>query len=362
MRITFLLIDANLAGGVRVVATHAAGLRERGHDVTVVARKPSRPTLRVRLRRWLRGQRLHDTAGDATYLRDLGLPLHELPADRVPGAADLPDADAIVATWWETAEWIAPLGRAKGAKVYFLQGYEAGLEGQPAERVLATLRQPFHKIAVSRWLAEEIERAAGQRPAVVPNSVDTERICAPARDKQARPTAGFLYASTHNRGCDVVLAALAGLRERVPDLRVVAFGTEPGQELPDWVEYAQQPAQARIPAIYAACDVWLWGSRGEGFGLPLLEALACSTPVVATRAGAAPELLERGGGSVVPVDDVAAMTTEVARVLELDAGEWRELSEVARAIARGYTWSDATGRFEAELMQAVESSPATAAE
>ncbi|MEG4213288.1 hypothetical protein [Microcoleus sp. S13_B4] len=38
---------------------------------------------------------------------------------------DVPDADIIMATWWETAEWVAKLSPSKGTKVYFLQHYEA---------------------------------------------------------------------------------------------------------------------------------------------------------------------------------------------------------------------------------------------
>jgi glycosyltransferase involved in cell wall biosynthesis len=46
--------------------------------------------------------------------------------------------------------------------------------------------------------------------------------------------------------------------------------------------------------VYADCDVWLFASFSEGFGLPIIEAMACRCPVVATRAGCAPDVIKEG--------------------------------------------------------------------
>ena len=66
--------------------------------------------------------------------------------------------------------------------------------------------------------------------------------------------------------------------------------------LPRDTEFHLRPPQDRIRDIYSKCDAWLFGSRSEGFGLPILEAMACRTPVIGTPAGAAPELLGDGRG------------------------------------------------------------------
>ncbi|MGC8714943.1 MAG: glycosyltransferase [Leptodesmis sp.] len=47
---------------------------------------------------------------------------------------------------------------------------------------------------------------------------------------------------------------------------------------------------------YSACDAWLFPSRYEAVGLPILEAMACRTPVIGTPAGIAPEMLSDGAG------------------------------------------------------------------
>jgi glycosyltransferase involved in cell wall biosynthesis len=69
-------------------------------------------------------------------------------------------------------------------------------------------------------------------------------------------------------------------------------------------EYFHRPAQNELRSHYAACDAWLFGSRLECFGLPMLEAMACRTPVIAVPVGAAPDLLATGAGELVPAESL----------------------------------------------------------
>jgi glycosyltransferase involved in cell wall biosynthesis len=106
--------------------------------------------------------------------------------------------------------------------------------------------------------------------------------------------------------------------------------------------------------IYARCDAWLFGSRMEGFGLPILEAMACRTPVIATPAGAAPELLSGGGGVLVPAEDPRAMARAILRVCSLSPLRWRRLSDAALTTAASYSWEGAAERFEKALEHALQ--------
>jgi glycosyltransferase involved in cell wall biosynthesis len=114
-----------------------------------------------------------------------------------------------------------------------------------------------------------------------------------------------------------------------------------------------RPAQDQIKNIYGKCDVWLVGSRSEGFGLPILEAMACRTPVISTPTGAAPELTAPGGGVLVPMDDPSAMAKEIQRIVQLPDEQWRAMSDIAHQTATKYTWEDATTLFEAALERAI---------
>jgi glycosyltransferase involved in cell wall biosynthesis len=105
--------------------------------------------------------------------------------------------------------------------------------------------------------------------------------------------------------------------------------------------------------------VWLWSSRSEGFGLPILEAMACRTPVIATPAGAAPELLSGGGGFLVKPEDPEDMARAIERVSRMKDPQWLPLSEAAYRTATKFTWDQATDLFEAALITAHQN-PASA--
>jgi glycosyltransferase involved in cell wall biosynthesis len=355
VKITFVAPDVSrVAGGMRVIAEHAARLRRRGHEVVVVA--SGRRSWGSRILDLLRGRRTSDKG----FFQTADVELRLLDRFRPVRDADVPDADVVIATWWRTAEGVLSLSPRKGAKALFIQGYE--LEpGQTDPALDATWRMPLRKIVVARWLQKLAAARFEDRDAIlVPNGVDAAHFHAPARARRSTPTAGLVYWRIPLKGTDISLEAVRRARRELPDLRLVAFGVDreaPELRLPSGTVFHREPTQASLPGIYASADTWLWGSRQEGFGLPLLEAMACRTPVVASAAGAAPEILERSGGVVVPTGDPGAMADALVRLLRMPERSWSELSESAREVASSWTWERASGLFEEALKRVREESP-----
>jgi glycosyltransferase involved in cell wall biosynthesis len=349
---------ADLSGGFRVIATYAQRLKQRGHDVVVVSRPGRKVGLRDKLRAMTRGKPLPvDPQRAPTHMEWTGVPHRLLESYRPVTAEDVPDADIALATWWESAEWVEALPIAKGAKVHFIQDYEIWGGPETVERVDATCRLPLPKITPAKWVKELLENRFGQTDVtLVPNAVDLQKFTAPPRGKQPEPTVGFMYTPFLNKGSDVSIKACEIARKRLPNLKIVTFGSvAPTEQLPlpsDAVFHHKVPDE-RLKTIYSACDVWLFGTRKEGFGLPILEAMACRTPVIGTPAGAAPELLNQGGGILVPMEDAQAMADAIVRVATLSESAWKEMSDNAHATANRYTWEDATDRFESVLTRVV---------
>jgi glycosyltransferase involved in cell wall biosynthesis len=358
MRITFVTPAPSLSGGYRTVAIHADQLRRRGHEVQIVARRFPRPSARTRLRAIVKeGRWLKRSKPNTTYLDEVQISPYYIASNHLLTDRDLPDADAVIATWWETAEWIAGLSPSKGAKAYLIQDHEI-FPYLPVERVVATWRLPFHKIVVSRWLADVARDEYGETDvSVVPNGVDSQRFSAPRRRKSQVPTVGMLYTKTERKSCGVGLRAFATARQRIPQLRLIAFSADnpvPELPLPPGTEFHVRPDQAELPGLYARCDAWLFTSRTEGFGLPILEAMACRTPVIGTPAGAAPELLAGGGGLLVPPENPLGMAGAIEQVLSMSESDWIDLSDRARTTAERYTWDQASELFETALHTAID--------
>ena len=363
MRITFCLKTANHSGGNKVVAQYAERLARRGHEVTVVIGPELLPRLRRRLRETVRA--LLARRARPLYERFPASPLDNLPGVRVHRVdearpfvnGDFPNADVVVATWWETAEWVAKLSPPKGAKAYFIQGLESTIDGMPEARVEATLSLPLHPITIADFLVQHLTEKHGARDvSYVPNAIDLEHFDAPSRGKQKTPTVACIYTGDLRiKGFDLTLAALREVHRQMPDLCVVCFGNNapPQGLLPSYFSFTQRPPQRVIPSLYASADVFAHGSRIEGFGLPILEAMACRTPVVSTPSGAAPELLAEGRGLVLDALDPMEMAEAILAVLRASEDAWRERSERVHTYAHGYSLDAATARFEASLQALV---------
>ncbi len=100
--------------------------------------------------------------------------------------------------------------------------------------------------------------------------------------------------------------------------------------------------QPRIVDYLSASDVLLLPSEQESFGLAALEALACEVPVIASRVGGIPEVVDDGEtGCLAGVGDLDKMSTDAARLLS-DEATRREMGRRARA--------SAVGRYSTDLV------------
>jgi len=85
-----------------------------------------------------------------------------------------------------------------------------------------------------------------------------------------------------------------------------------------WARYLGFVDEASLPALYAGARVFLYPSRYEGFGLPVLEAMAAGTPVICSNAASLPEVAGVDGAVLIAVDDAEALYEALMRALEDD--------------------------------------------
>ncbi len=126
------------------------------------------------------------------------------------------------------------------------------------------------------------------------------------------------------KGVDIFLGAVARIANRFPDAHFVVAGDGPDRELLE-AQIASLGLQGRaellgpqtdMPAIYASLDVLVSASRQEGLPMALLEGMASGLPLIATRAGAVPEIVVEGEtGLLVNVNDPVALADAIERVL-----------------------------------------------
>ena len=356
MKICFVLPKVSPSGGIKVALIYAKKLSEMGHMVTVVSAKEKPLSFRQIVRsilnfEWPRVRAavsLEGWSGNHLILNE-----HEIAEGRV-----FPNSDVVIATWWETAEWVERLPPCKGTKVYFIQGHEV-FDFLPTERVIATYKLPFHRIVISNWLMRTLQDSYGiGKLDLVPNSYDQTQFFATARSKSAIPTIGFLYSQTGLKGSDVAIAAILMLQVVYPNIHVISFGTRsPRSDGPivGNFEFHLLPKQDEIRTLYSRCDVWLTGSRSEGFNLTALEAMACRTPLVSTRTGwPCDSIVDGENGYLVEVDDVESLASAVEKILLMPDCEWQKMSLEAFKTASFGSWDISAKAFESSLLKCLE--------
>ncbi|WP_019144363.1 glycosyltransferase family 4 protein [Aeromicrobium massiliense] len=186
---------------------------------------------------------------------------------------------------------------------------------------------------------------------VVPLGVDTD-LFAPPLDGVRVPGRIVAVASADKplKGVRHLLEAVAKLRTERDDVHLeLVCRLEPGGEserriaelgLEDVVHPVAGVSDAELAALLASAEVMCVPSMYEGFSLPTVEALASGTPVVASDAGALPEVVGRdsGAGVLVPPGDVDALVAALGRVLD-EPAERARMGEAGRARAlQKFSW------------------------
>lgn len=106
-----------------------------------------------------------------------------------------------------------------------------------------------------------------------------------------------------------------------------------------WVRVLEGVDDESLAALYGAASVFVFPSLDEGFGLPVIEAMACGTAVVAAKAGSLPEVAGSAALIAAP-DDLEGWTDAVRRVLA-DADLRGDLERRGLARSREFSWSRA---------------------
>ena len=221
-------------------------------------------------------------------------------------------------------------------------------------------------ITVSQSSAHDIAaefRVRPQRLRVVPLGVDTATFRPPERPRTPGRIVAMASADTPLKGVRTLLEAVAKLRtERDVELVLVA-GLTPGGiterlidtlSLHDVVRTVSGVDDAALAALVASAEVACVPSLYEGFSLPTVEAMACATPLVVSRAGAIPEVVGSDGdcADLVPPGDTEALARALAAMLD-DPARRRRMGDAGRARAlQRYGW-ESVARSTARCYQDV---------
>ncbi len=361
-RVKVLMVHnySSWGGNLATVLALCERLPAHGFDVAMAA--PRRESYVSRFEK--AGVRVHDAEIKSKY----AVSTYRRYADLVKR-----EGFEVVHTHTRRADFVAALGgRVAGAATVSTQHGQINLERYTLKekRDLSArfysfcLRNFFDRhVAVSAEIAAELRNRCRVRPSKIthiPNGLDAAPFLAAEgervsfRHELGAPrwaVVATVVASLDSKGHADLLAAAATLAAEGLDLRVAVVGTG-HRGRPEIEKRAAELGIAErvhllgfrhdVPRILAGSDVFVLPTPSEGLSIAVMEAMAAGLPVVATRVGGNPELVEPGKtGYLVPVGDAAALA-DAMRPLARDAAVRRAMGRAGRARV--------THEFKAEKM------------
>ena len=363
-------------GGSGAVATELGlELAERGHEVHFISY--SQP---FRLEGFRERVYFHEVEMEQyplfehpPYSLALAAELHEVARDR-----ELDLLHVHYAIPHATSAWIAleMFDGARGPRlITTLHGTDITLVGQhPSFQSITrfSILKSHGLTAVSRFLQEETTRnfgVDGDRIRVIPNFVDPSRYrrdVEPCHRATLAPEGEKIVMHISNfrpvKRVEDVVRIFARIREGIP-ARLVMVGD--GPERPRAQRRAEELGVAddvvllgkhvAVEELLACADLFLLPSESESFGLAALEAMACGTPVVASRVGGLPELVTDGeGGWLLPVGDVEGMAVAALDLLGSDEAWERASQAAARGARERFSTDRIVPRYEAYYREVLD--------
>ncbi len=219
-------------------------------------------------------------------------------------------------------------------------------------RILIPLlvRRVQHLTVPSAYVQEKVLRhfhLSSECVTVIPGGVDTDRFHPSVSSPCEVPEHYILYVGTvqSRKNLGVLWLAWQEIYQSFPDVWLLIAGGAGGnfkhEVLPvnlerfRWLGYF---SEEELPGLYANAEVFVLPSHEEGFGLPLLEAMACGTTGIAANAGAIPDVV---GDTALLFN--SSQAHELAKLIELclnDASLRRIMAEKGIKRARQYPWDN----------------------
>lgn len=348
MKINFIIPFTSKTGGIKIVFEYANRLQERGHDILIYM-----PVIAYKFNgKGFIGllKRIKATGGNIKRTTKVEWFNLKVPLKLVPKISNryIRDADYSIATAWPTAYDVNNLNLIKGNRYYFIQHYE--IWSGTKEEVDRTYLLPLKQIVIAEWLKNLMENQFNNtKSQVAYNGIDFNQFNNNNKQYNNKIVC-MMYHSLEWKGYKEGLKAFQNVKLKLPDLKLIIFGMEKNEDIPEYAEYHVNPSSEDLKQIYCDADVFIFPSKFEGWGLTPLEAMACKCAVVGTNAGAIGEIGVDGENVLISEPgDVEGIARNIYRILTHE-NLLRKISINGYNTVLNFSWDKSVDKFEKILV------------
>jgi glycosyltransferase involved in cell wall biosynthesis len=344
-------------GGFKIIYQYANHLVERGHGVSIVHPRrlkylpPERLSLRGRIRKWI--EKIHSLLDVPKIEWQRIDPRVVLRFVSDSDARHIPPGDALFASGWHTVNSVLACPPDRGEPFYLIQGYETW-QGEK-EMVDATWRAPLHKVVIAKWLLEVGQQLGCADVGYIPNAIDHDQYRLMNPVEKRGDVVAMMYSSTPFKGSKDGLRALEIVKQSIPDMQVILFGTSrPSELIPSWARYHRNPPQDFIVNnIYNKAAIFVSPSLSEGYALPPAEAANCGCALAVTDSGGTREYVEHGcTGLMSAPGDPESLAKNILMLLQ-NPDLRLKLVSGARKVIASCDWKNNADKFEQFILERV---------
>lgn len=313
MKISFPLVGFNVSGGIRIIINIANGLARKGYSICIIVPDYA-PVSPFELEDSVE-IKVISTKGKGIW-RKLFYYL-------ILCFVSTQSSDVVFATGCKTSYclFLSKLIHVSSVRLFSLiQGYEPLSHVQHLVKnkfiknifyIIAkfSYKVPMKKIAVSSWIKDQI---GDNSIKVINNGVDLNVFLPNKKnnDKTNRFVIGTIGRLAKYKGYDIFLKAISSINSK--DIELIVLSQE-DLKLPNKIKarIIKPNNDTQVVDFYHQCDIFVFTSFVEGFGMPPLEAMACGVPVITTDCGGIRDFVNNSNSIIVPTGDVHSIANAV---------------------------------------------------
>lgn len=344
MKINIIIPFTCLTGGIRVIFLYGNYLVSKGHEVEFyVPMKAYKFQFNILKRiKFSLGNTLK--RGTRVNWFNCKFKINLVPQIK---SKYIDNADIVIATAWPTAYDVYKLDKNKGKKVYFIQGYEIW-SGNKLE-VDNSYRLDLNRIVITKQLRDKLKESFDVESKVIYNGLFEYEFIKEKKVENKKISILMLYNMQENKGTEQGIELLKDLKKKY-DIEVSLFGFKKGNNIPSNFKFYENLPRDEIINLYRRSDIYLFPSKQESWGLPVIEAMANKCAVVGNNVGALKEIGINNVNSII-IDNFDYYEME-KKVIELmkDRTKLKLIQENGYETVKKFSWDNSFYEFEKYLI------------